>query len=138
MQRLLPLQNRRELQAEARHNVTRPMTPTRPVVEAVSVAPDLAELTQLVALAELVELAAPWMARGLCRQSADADRSWFPSAVAKDLCNRCPVRRDCLSQDVLIESKDRVWRDSGRLDWELKAERKQLGRASFQATAAGQ
>jgi hypothetical protein len=86
--------------------------------------------------------AMPWMAEALCTHADLSDALWRQGAAGAGdteaaLCTRCPVRRDCASHEVVEESKDRTWDGPGRLDWELRNERRRRAPGpSFQARVA--
>jgi len=83
-------------------------------------------------------VAEPWMADALCTGPDARDSLWRTADQPSDtLCSRCPVRRECAAHEVVVENKDRAWDGPGRLDWELRVERKRRSSGpSFQARYA--
>lgn len=55
-----------------------------------------------------------WSMRGSCRETGPDDETWFPEAGgratdAKRICQRCPVRRECLEYALKHGERYGVW-----------------------------
>jgi len=80
---------------------------------------------------------APWMAEALCTGTGARDTLWAAADRPAAPCAGCPVRHECASHAVVVEHKDRAWNGPGRLEWELRVERRRRSTGpSFQARYA--